>query len=147
MRSKLLSDRAGERTFALVFSTGDEVKSELERFAREQSLSAARISGIGALQDVTLGYFNWETKEYDENRFDEQVEVVSLNGDVALKDGEPALHAHLAVGRADGTALGGHLVEAHVRPTLELVVVESPAHLRKEVDPETGLALISLASR
>jgi predicted DNA-binding protein with PD1-like motif len=146
MRWKLLSEQAGERTFALVFATGDEVTSGLAGFAREQSLSAARISGIGALQDVTLGYFNWETKEYDENRFDEQVEVVSLNGDVALKDGEPALHAHLAVGRADGTALGGHLLEAHVRPTLELVVVESPAHLRKEVDPETGLALISLGS-
>jgi predicted DNA-binding protein with PD1-like motif len=144
MRWKLLSDRDGERTFALVFATGDEVKSELERFAREQSLSAARVSGIGALMDVALGYFDWEKKEYDENRFDEQLEVVSLNGDVALKDGEPALHAHLAVGRADGTALGGHLVEAHVRPTLEIVVVESPAHLRKEVDAETGLALISL---
>jgi uncharacterized protein len=69
---------------------------------------------------------------------------VSLNGDVALNDGEPAVHAHLAVGRADGSALGGHLVEAHVRPTLEVVLVESPAYLRKEVDPETGLALISL---
>jgi predicted DNA-binding protein with PD1-like motif len=144
MRWKLLSEQGGERTFALVFETGDEVASELERFAREQSLSAARVSGIGALRDVTLGYFNWETKEYDENRFDEQVEIVSLLGDVATKDGEPALHAHLAVGRADGTALGGHLVEAHVRPTLELVVVESPAHLRKRFDPETGLALISL---
>ena len=144
MRWKLLSGRDGERTYALVFGTGDEVKSELERFAREQSLSAARISGIGALMDVALGYFNWETRKYDENRFDEQLEVVSLNGDVALEDGEPALHAHLAVGWAAGTALGGHLVEAHVRPTLEIVVVESPAHLRKEVDAETGLALISL---
>jgi uncharacterized protein len=144
MRWKLLSEQGGERTFALVFATGDEVKSELERFAREQSLSAARLSGIGALRDVTLGYFNWESKEYDENRFDEQVEIVSLNGDVALNDGEPAVHAHLAVGRADGSALGGHLVEAHVRPTLEVVLVESPAYLRKEVDPETGLALISL---
>jgi uncharacterized protein len=63
MRWKLLSEQGGERTFALVFATGDEVKSELERFAREQSLSAARLSGIGALRDVTLGYFNWETKE------------------------------------------------------------------------------------
>jgi uncharacterized protein len=144
MKWKLLSEQGGERTFALVFAAGDEVKSELERFAREQSLSAARLSGMGALRDVTLGYFNWESKEYDENRFDEQVEIVSLNGDVALNDGEPAVHAHLAVGRADGSALGGHLVEAHVRPTLEVVLVESPAYLRKEVDPETGLALISL---
>ena len=74
----------------------------------------------------------------------EQVEVLSLIGDVALKDDAPQVHAHVVVGRSDGTTLGGHLVEARVRPTLEVILVETPEHLRKEVDPETGLALIRL---
>ena len=131
-----------ERTFALIFDEGDEVMAELQSFAKGHDLTAARFDGIGAFRDVTLGYFDWETKEYRKNSFDEQVEVVSLTGDVAVKDREPSVHAHLALARADATALGGHLVEGHVRPTLELVLVESPAHLRKRHDDRTGLALI-----
>jgi hypothetical protein len=72
----------------------------------------------------------------------EQVELLSLVGDVALKDGEPQVHAHAVVGKRDGTAHGGHLVEATVRPTCELVLTESPAHLQKQVDAESGIALI-----
>lgn len=65
-------------------------------------------------------------------------------GDIALKDGEPQVHAHLVVGRKDGTAHGGHLLEAHVRPTCELILTESPAHMEKKIDPESGLALIQI---
>lgn len=143
MKSKLLAD-GPERTYALVFDEGDEVMAELQAFAEAHDLTAARFDGIGAFRDVTLGYFDWDTKEYRKNRFDEQVEVVSLTGDVAENEGAPAVHAHLAVARADATALGGHLIEGHVRPTLELVLVESPAHLRKRHDEQTGLALIDL---
>jgi uncharacterized protein len=144
MRAKLLANEAGQRTYAVIFESGDEVRSGLEGFAKEEGLSAASIQGIGALSDVTLGYFNWVTKKYDEIGCNEQVEVVSLLGDVALKDGEPAVHAHLAVARSDASVLGGHLVAAHVRPTLEVVVVESPSHLQKKHDPTTGLALIEV---
>lgn len=73
----------------------------------------------------------------------EQVEVVSLLGDIALgPDGKPALHPHVVISRADGMAMGGHLIEAHVRPTLEVVLTESPRHLHKRKDRESGLALI-----
>ncbi len=72
------------------------------------------------------------------------VEVLSLVGDIAVVDGEPEIHAHVVVGLADGAARGGHLLEAHVRPTLEVVVSEAPAYLRRKKDPETGLPLIDL---
>jgi predicted DNA-binding protein with PD1-like motif len=100
---------------------------------------------VGAFSDVKLGYFDWEAKDYLEIPLDEQVEVLVLAGDIATKDGEPTVHAHVVVGKRDGSAHGGHLLEAHVRPTLELVLTESAAHLRKQHDPETGLALISAA--
>src|SRR2546430_7108347 len=92
--------------------------------------------------DVTLGYLDRAKRDYKKIRLHEQVEVLSLLGDVALDKGEPKIHAHVVVGRADGEARGGHLLEAHVWPTLEVVLVESPRHLRKRHDPETGLALI-----
>ena len=63
-------------------------------------------------------------------------------GDIAINDGEPALHVHVVIGRADGSAMGGHLLAAHVRPTLEVVITESPAHLCRRHDPESGLPLI-----
>jgi uncharacterized protein len=100
------------------------------------------------LSGAVLGYFDWERKEYKRIPVTEQVEVVSLVGDVALDPkGEPSLHAHVVLGRSDGSTLGGHLLEAQVRPTLEVVINESPAHLRKRKDPESGLALIDLDRR
>jgi predicted DNA-binding protein with PD1-like motif len=142
MKSKLLHEHDGERTFAVIFDKGDEAVSGLTGFAKANRLGAARVSAIGAFRDVTLGYFDREKKDYKKIPVNEQVEVLSLLGDVALKDGAPALHAHVVVGRSDGSTLGGHLVEAHVWPTLEVIVVESPSHLHKQHDEETGLALI-----
>ena len=93
---------------------------------------------------MTLGYFDWPSRKYEKIPVNEQVEVLSLIGDIAVKDGQSAVHAHIVVGRSDGSKRGGHLLEAHVRPTLEVVIDESPAHLKKQLDPESGLALIDL---
>ena len=145
MKSKLLSDE-GERTFAIVFATGDEVAGGLLKFAEENHLSASHFTAIGAFERVTLGYFDWQQKDYRRIPLLEQVEVLSLIGDIALADGKPKVHAHVVVGKADGTAHGGHLLEAHVRPTLEVVLVESPGHLRRSLDRDSGLALIDLGA-
>lgn len=144
MKSKLIHERQGEKTFALIFETGDEVMAGLIEFARVNNLGASHFTAIGAFQDVVLGYFDWDEKEYKKIPVSEQVEVLSLIGDVALQNGEPKVHAHVVVGRHDGTTRGGHLLEAHVRPTLEVILTESPTHLRKQVDEESGLALIRI---
>lgn len=145
MKSKLLHESDGQKTYALIFETGDEVMSNLESFAKKNRLGGSRFTAIGAFRDATLGYFNWEKKDYKRIPVAEQVEVVSLVGDIAEgENGEPKLHAHVVLGKSDGTALGGHLLEAHVRPTLEVMLVELPRHLRRLHDRETGLALIRL---
>jgi predicted DNA-binding protein with PD1-like motif len=141
VRSKSI-DQASDATHILVFETGDDVLSLLTAYAREHRLSAAHFTAIGALQRVTLGYFDWHTKKYVEIPVEEQVEVVSLLGDIARKDGEPQVHAHIVVGRRDGSTRAGHLLAATVRPTVELVLVETPAYLKRVHDPESGLALI-----
>lgn len=132
------------RTWAVVLDTGDEAAACLLDFARAQQLSAAHLTAIGAFERAVLGYFDWNSKTYKRNRIDEQVEVVSLIGDVALKGDEPKLHMHAVLGQSDGRALGGHLLEGHVRPTLEVILTEAPAHLRRRHDPVSGLALIQL---
>jgi predicted DNA-binding protein with PD1-like motif len=142
MQSRLLHEAGGQRTFAVILQTGDEVMACLNDFVARERITAAQVSAIGALSDAELLYFDWETKAYQKIPVNEQVEVASLLGDVAEADGKPALHLHIVIGRRDGSAMAGHLGKAHVRPTLEVIVTESPAHLRKRHDPESGLALI-----
>lgn len=144
MQQKLLH-RAddGQRTYVLVLETDDEVMACLDQFAAAEKVGAAQMTAIGALAGATLMYFDWDSKDYRRIPVSEQVEVASLIGDIAEgPDGKPSIHVHLVVGRRDGTAMAGHLAEARVRPTLELIVTESPTHLRKVKDAESGLPLI-----
>jgi hypothetical protein len=132
-------------TYVVILDTGDEVLSSLKSVAQTEQLAGSSFKAIGALSQVELGWFNWETRKYQTAvKLEEQVELLSLIGDIALKDGEPQVHAHLVIGRQDGSAHGGHLVSATVRPTCEIVITESPKHLQKEIDPESGIALIRL---
>lgn len=140
---QLTPDEQEQRTWALILDRGEDPVSCIESFASDHQLSAAHLTAIGAFAHVTLGWFDWDSKDYEEIALDEQLEVLSLVGDIALKDEEPSLHAHVVVGTRDGNARGGHLLGARVRPTLEVILTESPAHLRKRHDPESGLALIS----
>ena len=143
MRAKTI-DGGSERTWTLVLDEGDEVMSSLTAFARQRHLTAARFTAIGAFRDATLGYFDWASKSYAKIPVREQVEVLSLVGDVALEGDAPKIHAHVVVGKRDGSAHGGHLLDAHVRPTLEVMLTESPAHLQRLFDPASGLALIEI---
>jgi hypothetical protein len=143
MRSKRVAE--DPTTFVVILDTGDEVLASLKSVAQTEHLAGSSFKAIGALSQVELGWFNWETRKYQTAvKLEEQVELLSLIGDIALKDGEPQVHAHLVIGRQDGSAHGGHLVRAIVRPTCEIVITESPKHLQKEIDPESGIALIRL---
>ena len=144
MKSKLIAEGT-ERVFALIFEKGDEVIANLTSFAKDHNLVACHFTAIGALQDAVLGYFDKNRKDYKKIPVKEQVEVLVLAGDIALKDLEPQVHAHTVLGRPDGTTLGGHLLEAHVWPTLEVILEQSPGYLKRVVDRDSGLALIDLS--
>ncbi len=131
-------------TFALVFDKGDEVISALKQFATEQRLLASHFTAIGASSDAVVGFFDPVKKDYERITIPEQMEVLSLSGDVTIENDVPKIHAHVVVGKSDGTAHGGHLMEAHVFPALELILVESPKFLKRRFDQETGFALIDL---
>ena len=132
----------------LVFDTGDEVISVLTAWARDNHLPASSFTAIGAFSEVTLGYYDLDQQEYLEIAIDDQVEVLVLAGDITL-DGEGGwqVHGHVVCGRRDGSTVGGHLLRAVTRPTLELVVTTSPTHLQRRHDPASGLALIDPEAR
>jgi predicted DNA-binding protein with PD1-like motif len=142
MKAKELS-HGNARSWCLAFSTGDDPSTGLLRFAREEGLQGASFTAIGAFSEVTLAFFDWKRKEYESIPVREQVEVVSLVGNLATEDGgDLRMHAHVVVARRDGSTLGGHLMNARVRPTLEVILTEAPETMRRFHDPETGLALL-----
>jgi predicted DNA-binding protein with PD1-like motif len=126
----------------VVLSTGEDAIERLTSFARDRQLHASHFTAIGAFSGAIVGYFDWEKKDYRKIPITEQVEVLSLVGDVTAGDKGPKVHAHVVLGKSDGTACGGHLLSGNVRPTLEIVLTETPAYLRRRFDPESGLALI-----
>lgn len=143
MKSTLLHEAEGQRTFVLVFAIDEDPAAGIVAFADENDLTGSELTGIGAFSAVTLAYFDWEDKEYKPIEIDRQVEVASFLGNIARdQEGEPKLHAHLVVSGEDGSAVGGHLLSGSVRPTLEVVVTESPTHLQRRHDPQTGLPLL-----
>jgi predicted DNA-binding protein with PD1-like motif len=118
--------------------------STLHAFASDRTLTASRFTAIGAFMSARLGYFDWEIRDYIDIPVDEQVEVLTLAGDIALEGAEPKVHAHVVLGRRDGSTCGGHLREARVRPTLEVMLVESPGYLKRGIDKLTGLPMIQI---
>ena len=143
MKSRLVWEQAGERTFVVVLDAGDEAFSALTDFANRNHLSGASLSAIGAFERTTVGWFDLRTKSYRPIEIDEQCEGLSLLGDIAVDDdGKASLHMHAVLGLQDGTTRGGHFLRGIVRPTLEVTIVETPAHLRRRKQPGLGLALI-----
>lgn len=137
-----LGRRGSAMEWALIFRTDDEVVSLLREHARRTGIRAADFRAVGAFREARLAFYDWETKQYDEIPVDEQVEVTSLTGDIGVNDGEPAVHVHCVLGRRDGSAVTGHLVEGIVRPTLELFLTAYDSELPRRHDEESGLAVI-----
>jgi predicted DNA-binding protein with PD1-like motif len=145
MRYRLLTDHHGTRTFVVTLETGDPLIESIRGFAAKEGLAASEFTAIGALASAKLAFFDWEGKDYVDIPVEEQVEIASLNGRITLPEGDegaPHLHVHCVLSRKDGSAVAGHLMEAEVRPTAEVLVTDSPTHLHRRVDPESGLAVI-----
>jgi len=143
MKAKVIED-ADVVTYVVVCDPGDEAVSALTQFARAERLEAAQITAVGAFEHATVGWFDREARDYRRIQVDEQCELLSLIGDVAEGQDGPILHVHAVLGLSDGTTRGGHLLEGRVFPTLEAIVTETPAELRKILRPDIGIALIDL---
>jgi len=145
MKTKLLSDNEGERVFILVLDDGEEAFEQISRFADLQSIGGGSLSAIGAFGKAVVGFFDFGTRTYRKIPVDEQCEVLSALGDIAIgDDGKPSLHLHVVLGLADGSTRGGHFLEGLVHPTLEIIIRESPASLRRRKKADVGIALITL---
>jgi predicted DNA-binding protein with PD1-like motif len=143
MKSKVIED-ADVVTYVVVCDPGDEAIATLQEFARAEDLEASQITGVGGFERATVGWFDRAARQFRHIPVDEPTEVLSLIGDIAEDQDGPSLNLHVVLGLSDGTTRGGHLIAGHVFPTLEVIVTEAPAELRKVMNRDIGVALIDL---
>jgi predicted DNA-binding protein with PD1-like motif len=145
MKSTKIAGDAGAETRVVILDSGEEAFATLTKFANETALTAASLTAIGAFENATVGWFDFDKKAYKKIEVAQQCEVLSAIGDVAVgDDGKASLHVHVVLGLSDGTTRGGHLLAGTVRPTLEVVLTDTPAHLRRKKRSDIGIALIDL---
>jgi hypothetical protein len=127
---------------------GEEVHTVLGAFAKQRGITAAWVQGIGALRSAEIGYFDLETRTYDRETFDQDLEVAPLVGNIGIKDGEPFAHLHVTLGARDFSARVGHLFRGEAGATLELRIEVFPgATLLRLPDETVGLGLLALPER
>jgi predicted DNA-binding protein with PD1-like motif len=145
MKSMKIGGDAGAETRVVILESGEEAFAALTKFANDAGVTAASLTAIGAFEKATVGWFDFERKTYKKIEVAEQCEVLSTIGDVAVgDDGKASLHVHVVLGLSDGTTRGGHLLEGKVRPTLEVVLTDTPAKLRRKKQADLGIALIDV---
>ena len=145
MQVQLLNPGEPTKQYAVIFYQGDEAFSGLLEFAERYQVTSAHFTAIGALNGATLGWFDPQRKMYKKISIVGQHEVIGMSGDIALYQGKPVVHTHMLVGNSDGTTRGGHLLDAYVSPTLEVMVTVDPITMHKRFDPATDLTLIDPA--
>ena len=144
-RARPVAEHAdGGTTYLVTFAKGDEVMSGLTDFAERNKITAGHFTAIGALQSARFGWFDPALKAYRDIPINQQVELISLIGDVGLVNGAPQIHAHATVGLPDGEVRGGHLLQAIVWPTLEVFFTAYGTTLVKRYDEETDLFLFDV---
>ena len=142
MKVQMLSNGDQLKEYAVIFAEGDEAFSGMQAFAEQYHVTSAHFTAIGGLKRGTLGWFDTQREMFKKISIDSQVEVLSMIGDIAMFNGKPVVHAHMVVGTSDGSTRGGHLLEAIVWPTLEVMVTVDPIAMKKAFDPQTRLTLI-----
>ena len=143
MRYKLINNDQ-QKTFAIIMDSGDEVTEQLMAFAKKEKVRASQFTAIGAFSESVVGFFDFSIKDYKKIQLKEQMEVLALTGDISLYKEEYKIHAHVVLGRKDGSAHGGHLMKGITHPTLDIILNEAPESLKREMDKEAGIPLIKI---
>ncbi|GIQ75408.1 PPC domain-containing DNA-binding protein [Bradyrhizobium sp. RD5-C2] len=146
MKSQKIANNAGSESGVLILDPGEEAFAALTNFANELRITAASLTAIGAFEKAIIGWFDFGKQTYKKIEVGEQCDLSAI-GDIAIgDDGKASLHVHVGLSLSDGTTRGVHLLAGTVRPTLEVIMIDAPAHLRRKKKPDIGIALIDLES-
>lgn len=142
IKVQLLSNGEQLKEYAVIFGEGDEAFSGMLAFAEQHHVTSAHFTAIGGLKRGTFGWFDTQRELFKKIPIDSYVGVLSMISDIAMYNGKPVVYAYMMVGTSDGSTRGGHLLEAIVWPTLEVMVTVDPIAMKKAFDTQTRLTLI-----
>lgn len=128
-------------TYALSIDNHQNLTEAVMAFIRDEHITAGEISGIGAVSEATLRFFNPQTKLFEDRTFSQQMEIANLIGNISVMDGKPYLHLHITLGTADFQTISGHLLTARISGACELFVHSFDTTLLREREQSTGLNL------
>jgi predicted DNA-binding protein with PD1-like motif len=137
----------GTDKYVLRLESGDDILQSLRQFAAKKRLGASLLEGIGSLSKVKLGHYDFKTKQYKYQAFEDDLEIVNLTGNIATMNGQPLPHVHVTLGRRDFSVIGGHLDEGSSANMVEIGIWKLPGKLLKAKDEEIGLNVLQLARR
>ncbi len=136
--------RKGKNSHLVVLRKDQQIVQALTEICTNNQIRGGHITGIGAVKDVQLGYYDLHKKEYIRKTFsDEDYELIALNGNISLKDGVPYVHVHTALGKSDFSIFGGHMFEAAVAVTAEIYITPIEVRPVRIFSEDLGLAVIS----
>jgi predicted DNA-binding protein with PD1-like motif len=130
------------RRYIFRFDKGEEVFVKLLEFAAQENISAASFNAIGACSEIELGYFNVNLKDYRKKPFYEELEMISLIGNLSVAEGKLVAHSHGMFGRTDFTTIGGHVFKAVVSVTCEMFLIKLDGQMNRKLDEATNLKLL-----
>ncbi len=130
-----------EREILIRLDEGDEIIASLKAVCRKEGVQSALVSGIGAARKAEIAHYDTREKKYNVRKFEGMLEIVSLNGNMATLDGEPAAHLHVCISKHDYSTLSGHLMSAEVSPQCEIFLLPYKAKVTRKHDDKTGLNL------
>lgn len=134
--------RQFQDTFVIRMDRGEEVVASLTAFCKREGVQLASVEALGAADHVVIGLYDVDEKQYHRHTFDEPMEITSLLGSISTKEGEPYLHLHINLCRADMSVIGGHLNECRVSVTCEMLVRKLEGRVERKLDEAvTGLNL------
>ena len=135
--------RKTEYGYFLKFDKDEKLHKTLEKFMIDQKIKGAFYHGLGALKNCELGFYHLNKKEYHRETFAAEAELLNLTGSLTWFNDQPVVHSHATLGDEDFKAFGGHLFEADVAVTVELMVTVYNYKIERKADPNIGLNLIT----
>ena len=143
----MIYTQLGTDKYVLRLESGDDILQSIRQFAATKRLSASLIEGIGSLSKVKLGHYDFKTKQYRYETFEDDLEILNLSGNIASMNREPLPHVHVTLGRRDFSVIGGHLDEGSSTNMVEIGLWKLPGKLLKAKDEQIGLNVLQLAGR
>jgi uncharacterized protein len=137
----------GTDKYVLRLESGDDILQSIRQFATEKRLSAGLLEGIGSLSKVKLGHYDFKTRKYSYETFEDDMEILNLSGNIASMNRQSLPHVHVTLGRRDFSVIGGHMDEGSSANMVEVGIWKMPGKLVKAKDDQIGLNVLQLARR